>query len=226
MIVFVINPGYSLKNAVELWNNKNFPGQVLYGVQYFRENGIEPLFQQKAVQVLESSKGAGKKEILKSRLRYEINVIKEYKKNKKDIDAVYVPVMGFGTLFLLLKKLGFIRKPVIGVAHSMNFEGKMHIFKNNFSFGACSRVVFLSEKVMKKASELFPKYSSRFFSLPLMPDPINEKKEAIDKKYAFAMIGKTNRDYNTISEAALIAKLPGIIVGGWTLKGIKTSLLQ
>ena len=81
-----------------------------------------------------------KKKYWKSRTIPRINVIKEYKKNKKDIDAVYVPVMGFGTLFLLLKKLGFIHKPVIGVAHSMNFgRGKC----------ICLRIIFLSERALE-----------------------------------------------------------------------------
>lgn len=225
MNVFVIDPGYSLRNAYYEWKENNFPGQALYGVQYFKENGITPIFQKNEIPVLESSKGASCKDILLSRLKYEFNVIKEYNKNKMDIDAVYIPVMGFGALFLLLRKMGFIRKPVIGIAHSVNFDGTAHKIKNKIFFKVCNHIFFLSDKVCKKAKNLFPKQAKDFSNLSLMPDPIKQPENHNQKKkYAFALIGKTYRDYKAISKAAKIAKLPGIIVGGWRQKSTKTNM--
>ena len=35
--VFVVDPGYSLKEAFNQWINGNFPGSVLYGIYKLKE---------------------------------------------------------------------------------------------------------------------------------------------------------------------------------------------
>lgn len=217
MRVLIIDPGYSLKKAVEDWKQGNYPGHILYGVNHFKENGIEPIFEERTVKIAEKSRGHSKFKVIKSRLRSELHNANECIKHK-DCDCVYLPVTNFAVLLCAFRKMGIIRKPIIGLIHGINTEGKKKWLYRLY-FSSLDKIVFIADSTYKQFQKHFEQYQDKARLVELsaeLDEPINEL-----NKYDFCLIGKTHRDYRTVAEAAKILHRPAIIVGGvdaWNYK--------
>lgn len=224
--VFVINPGYSLGEAVQSWKKGEYPGSVLYGVNHFHKYGWIPVFEKSNMEVGEKARGS--KYIVISRIRTEIQHLIEICKNR-NADIIYLPLINFGMSVILLRKLGIIRKPLAGLVHSVNFKNKWKKLVYEFMFCALDYIIFIAEKPKTEFDILFPKYKYKSTFLELMPE-VDKTSEPhfFDKKYKYSlcMIGKTHRDYQTFADTIHKIKCKAVLIGGGYLPEYQTKYID
>lgn len=215
-------------DALKKWENKNFPGSVLYGVNHLKDNGWEPIYMHMNTDVGEVSKGTGG--LKNGKLRAEWNILKEVIKYRKIANVIYFPVINFGILTLILKFLGIIKNPSVGLVHSVNYKKKILY---DIYYRALDRIIFISEETYKEFEKKYAHYSDvlqKSIYVELMPeiDPKSKINRSFDKEYKYdvCLIGKTNRDYKTFAEAVEVMKLKGIIVGGKEAKQYKSKYIE
>lgn len=119
---YIVNPGYSLEDSLKQYREGNYPGAVLYGIHHFEENGYQLIFPQSSSTVLEVSKGASKWQVLKSQIKSEWKAAMDCRRAVKhgNVSLVYMPLMNFGSLLLIFRKLKLINRPVVACVHSQN----------------------------------------------------------------------------------------------------------
>lgn len=117
---YIVNPGYSLEDSLKQYREGNYPGAVLYGIHHFEENGYQLIFPQSSSTVLEVSKGASKWQVLKSQIKSEWKAAMDCRRAVKhgNVSLVYMPLMNFGSLLLIFRKLKLINRPVVACVHS------------------------------------------------------------------------------------------------------------
>ena len=211
--VFVVDPGYSLKEAFNQWMNGNFPGSVLYGVDKLKEFEIDPVFMNSNSVVGEKSRGKGGF-FTSKRLNAEANTISELFSKKNDIDAVYIPLVNLANIVCLLRLFKIINKPVIGLIHSVNFRSKRKTLLYHLYFKSLDKIVFIAPNIKRYCEQQFPQYKHKMYISELMPEKTSGLDETKSKKYDVCLIGKTNRDYEVAAKACEELNVRGIIVGG------------
>lgn len=169
--VFVVNPGYSMRNAYDKWKHGDFPGQALYGVNHFEEYGCEPVFQKRDVQIGEKSRGTGGafKSFPRNRLKAELTVTWEVLRDR-DYDVIYLPSMNHGILLLFLHLLRIIRKPVVGVVHSAGYSSRIKHFVYKMCYHSLDKILFIAASIREDFDREFPRYRFKAETVILMSE--------------------------------------------------------
>lgn len=216
---YIVNPGYSLVDSLKLYKEGNYPGAVLYGIHHFEENGYQLIFPQSSSTVLEVSKGASKWQVLKSQIKSEWKAAMDCRRAVKhgNVSLVYMPLMNFGSLLLIFRKLKLINRPVVACVHSQNSNKGLHHLYNRLRYKAADRLVFIAESTYQIFQKDYAEFTDKSSVIPLMPEKSFEGKILkLPEKYGYCMIGKTNRDFQTVVSASDILAgrdIKGCLVG-------------
>ena len=205
MKVFIVDPGYKMKDALLLFQNGNFPGHALYGVQYFQEYGIEPVWQKSTVT---------KKGPVPVRLRSELALLRELCQRRKEYDAIYTPFSYFCILPCLFKILfpAVLPKPLIGLFHGIGDRGLSRLI-SCLQLSAFSQSICITEDVFQKARALSLRRKDHLYCLPLEPEVPPEPAAETGGCYDFVSAGKTFRDFDTLLKAVSGSGFSGLIAG-------------
>lgn len=182
--VFCIDIGYSFKTECKKWegNGTAYPGQALYGINHFKEQGVMPVFEWCEHGYFYGKWYAGLDELIKltSMLKY-----------RKDYDLIYIPHAYYSRWIVCLKKLRIIKKPVVVCMHN----------KNNLRglIKACDCVLTINPNLEKELKRRYSKLNIKY--IPLMPEK-EVKLETTTVKYDIISIGNTKRDYPLLTKAA------------------------
>lgn len=205
--VFVIDPGYSMQSAYERWRQGDFPGHALYGIQYFKKNNMEIVFQKVGTKVNEKN--------VQGRVQAELNTVIEFMKLKKNIGAVYIPLINYANLLCILKCCKIIKKPMVGLIHTTNYTKKTKHIMYTILFKALDRIIFINKGTFEKFTEDFPQFRNKAELVELMPENFDKMllKNEFIKSNDFCSIGKTCRDFVTLEKAAKENNMSGVIIG-------------
>ncbi len=207
MKVFIIDPGYRTKDALSAFRRGDFPGHALYGVQYFQENGIRPVWQEAAPPPENG---------FFPRLRAELLLSLELLKRRKEYGAVFAPFSYFCLLPCILKFLGILPCPFLGLFHGVKGNG-LRGLPDRLRLAAFDRPVFITEGVYEKALSLYPRIRKKAVLLPLAPEVIPYCAPGVDAaevpRFDFVSAGKTFRDFETLFLAIRDSGLTGFVAG-------------
>ncbi len=186
--VFCIDIGYSFKTECKKWERDmtTYPGQALYGINHFKEQGVIPVFEWCGHGYFYGKWYAGLDELIKlgSMLRY-----------RKEYDLIYIPHAYYSRWIACLKRLGIIRKPIVVCMHN----------KNNLRglIKTCDYILTINPNLEVELKRKYPQLNINY--IPLMPEKeVMLETETI--KYDIISIGNTKRDYLLLIKA--VAGLP------------------
>lgn len=197
--VLCIDPGYSLKKALEMFESKNFPGHLLYGVNHLNESKLEIVLQ---------PIGEG------GRLANEIKAVRDYFFAKPD--TVYLTFSDYGILLMILRKCRIIRSGIVALFHGYhekcledeNIKKKIKkVFVNimrDIELSCVDEAVFISkyayEEYLKKAKHIV---EEKVAYISLQPEMIcGYPPTAFANKYYLVSAGKTQREWEPLIEFA------------------------
>lgn len=198
--IFVINPGYDLQVSLEEWKQGKFPGHILYGVNEFEKHGYEAIYPNDSVRY-ENGRH--------NRIKFEMNIIRQLMSRRREYELIYIPYLNLGISACLLKKIGVLNKPIVGLVHGIDFSKKKQY---SMYFDALTRIIIISEPLYQEFCKEFPGYVNKAQCVPLMPE-IKEWDHKEECGYDFASIGKTNRDYSVLLDAIAKTDYKCVMVG-------------
>lgn len=196
--VLCVDPGYSLARAKTLYDDKDYPGHLLYGVNHLGEYGIEAVVRQDTSQV-------------NSRIKFERDTIKWV--NGTAADAIYLSFIDWGVCVALLRKLGIIKIPIVALAHGYKKEIlssdntaskiKKRIINvlRNFIYSGVDSLIFISEHAYREFLRENPNFKNRITYCPLQPEMIVKEADMHFTKTIIS-VGKTNRRYDEMLQFA------------------------
>lgn len=190
--ILCIDPGYSLIEAKKLFEEGNYPGHCLYGVNHLS----------KAIEVeLEPNHG------ICGRIKAEFIHLYNYYKSKPD--GVYLTFCDYGLFILILRKLRIIKKPIFVLFHGYIEDGSLRCrWKEKIKIKVVNQIrklelaasdypIFISKYAYDNAPSVRKQYIS------LMPEVVELPEEKEDRHHDCVIsVGKTLRDYRTIYHAA------------------------
>lgn len=122
--ILVVNPKYDLKESYKKFMAGNFPGQALYGINYLSKmctstgELIELVWQEEQDKIMD----------IKNRILCELKLGIGIVRSQKNIDAIYLPHLGYGGMAVgLFKRLGILKKPCVSLVH--RYDNSSHIKK-------------------------------------------------------------------------------------------------
>ncbi len=187
--VFCIDIGYSLKAKCRRWEESvtSYPGQALYGINHFKEFGVEPVFEW-----CEHSDFYGKWYSVVDEVIKIISLIK----CRNDYDLIYVPHAHYSRWLIVLRQLKILNRPIVVCMHNKN---NLYGFIKGSDF-----VITINPNLLDKLKQQYNPSKVRY--IPLLPEQAIESGAEPEVKYDIISIGNTYRDYKILVEA--MADLP------------------
>lgn len=205
--VLCIDPGYSLIEALDLFNKGNYPGHCLYGINHLDKEIIYTQLQPKKTK--------------SGRIRNEIYAVRDYFKLKPDV--IYLTFSDYGILLSILRKIGLVKCPVIGLMHGYlektGYENERKktmkkLFVNcmrKIEVWAMDKPIFISEYGYRDCCKKQSKYKHKIVFHPLQPEITEIQREEIN--YDLVSIGKTMREYETLEKVVEQENIKTVVVG-------------
>lgn len=87
-----------------------------------------------------------------------------------NVSLVYMPLMNFGSLLLIFRKLKLINRPVVACVHSQNSNKGLHHLYNRLRYKAADRLVFIAESTYQIFQNDYAEFTDKSSVIPLMPE--------------------------------------------------------
>ncbi len=196
-----------MKTKCRKWEESvtSYPGQALYGINHFREFGVEPVFE-----LCEHSDFYGKWYSAVDEILKMVSLIK----CRNDYDLIYVPHAHYSRWLIILKQLKVLKKPIVVCMHNKN---------NLYGFiKGCDFVITINPDLLDKLKQQYN--SSKVQYIPLLPEQAIEFDAEPEIKYDIISIGNTYRDYRILLESMEDLPYNCLIVTSQVLKDIPANV--
>lgn len=197
-IMYYIAPGPdgNIEEKMQNWKNKQYRGDLLYGLTHFKENNLQNIFPQfKQYRSIEKE----------SWIQNLLDILKD----KRKYDVVYSPYYNGLEALIYLRGLGLYRKKIIVWQHSpiekpQDFFGKCFykVFLNGIDkfifFGENTQAESIQSRLISKDKTAVLNWGA---DLDFFNNILNEASGKEYKDIRFISTGRDSRDFETLVQA-------------------------